>query len=89
MKLSDFLKETLNKWVKIESDDFMIIQNITSFEPTKSPTMFKCVGKSVSKCEGDVLELDDFYMSKTHLDGTVNEISEEDAQKYIQSMKEV
>lgn len=87
MRISEFMKETLNKWVKIENEEMTIIQNVKSYEPTKSPNMFKCKGVSVSNSEGETLELDEFYMSKYHLEGKITEISQDIAETQIQEMK--
>lgn len=73
MKLKEFIESTLNKWVKIENDGVTIIQKIESYKQTNKPTVYDCTGYSISNAEGEVLELSNFYMTKSHLDGKVTE----------------
>ena len=79
------MKETLNKWVKIESDDVTIIQNVKDYSPSEHKNVFECTGYSFSNAEGDNLELTEFYMTNYHLSGKITEISEQDASEYIKS----
>ena len=85
MKLQEFMENTLNKWVKIENNDLTIIQIVKSYSPTKHKNIFECTGYSFSNAEGDNLELDNFYMTSSHLSGKMTEISEQEASEYIQS----
>lgn len=87
MKLQDFLEITANKWVKIQNSDTTIIQKVNSYERTSNPTRYDCTGYSISNPEGEVLELNNFYMTKEHQNGYVTELTEQEARQEIQAMK--
>lgn len=88
MNAKQFISETLNKWVKIENNETTIIQNIHEYRPTPSKNRFDCSGFSISNCEGEVIELNNFYMTDSHLKGKITELSEESAEKEIQAIKQ-
>lgn len=86
--LSNFLKDTQNKWVKIdENDGFSIIQKVETFDLVNNKGYFKCQGKSYSNCGGDVVELDEFYMTRQLLNGNVHNLNDDDVENEILKMK--
>lgn len=87
MNLNEFLKDTQNKWVKIdENDGYTIIQNVTDYTLNGGKGYFTCSGKSFSNCGGDVIELDEFYMTRHLLNGHITMLSDEDADTEIKKM---
>lgn len=87
MEIKDFIKKTRNKWIKIQKNDFTIIENITSFVQIKNKNYVECYGYSISNSDGDVRELDTFFLTKDDISNNFTEIDSNDVEKEIQQMK--
>lgn len=87
MKLKDFLENTLNKWVKIETKDVEIIQRVYRYEPVSGKSYYLCFGTSVCKTDGEVKKLYKFYTTKDHLMGNVHVLSDENAKLEIEKLE--
>lgn len=86
--LSRFLKDTKNKWVKIdENEGFTIIQKVETYDLVEGKSYFECHGKSYSNYGGVVVEYDDFYMTKELLNGPIHNLTDEQAEIEIKKMK--
>ena len=87
MEIKEFIKKTRNKWIKIQKNDFTIIQNITSLKQIKNKSYVECYGYSISNFDGDIRELDTFFMTKDDISGNFIEIDSNDVEKEIHQIK--
>lgn len=87
--IKQFLEDTINQWVKIETIDMNIIQFVTKYKPLNSKSnIFECDGYSISVIEEwEIKELDNFYISSSDLDGQITILTSEDAEKEIDKIK--
>lgn len=88
MKLSDFLKDNLNKWVKIVTrDGVTIIQKVEKYEPVEKRGYYLCTGTSVCNADGELVKLNKFYTTKYHIMGNVQVFSDELAELEIKRLE--
>lgn len=86
MELKTFIKNNVGSWLKIEHDGVVIVQNITSYKSTNNPNIFDCTGYSISKVDGEVRELNNFFMTKYDMEGKITKLSPIESKTEIANM---